>query len=105
MSQAIKNYVHPSVARARKEAALECAKIAAEVSRAGGSAERVRAVILERFGLSSSSPDKLLPSDYQDLPVLEPNWPPTATGYFKSTAPADLILPSPTPAPKSREKP
>lgn len=53
MSQSIKNFVHPSVARARKEAAQECAAIAAEVSRSGGSAEQVRLVIVARFELQT----------------------------------------------------
>lgn len=63
MTQSIKNFVHPSVARASKEAALECAKIAAEVSMIGGSAGRVRELIVEQFGL------EFTPSRRTELPT------------------------------------
>lgn len=49
----MKTFIHPAVARARKEAAQECAQIAAEVSRSGGSAEQVRVVIVTRFELQT----------------------------------------------------
>lgn len=65
MTQTIKTFTHPAVARARKEAAQECARIAAEVSadapdmsyahvvgiRAG--AKTVEERIRHRFGLES----------------------------------------------------
>lgn len=52
MTQPIKTFTHPAVVRARKEAAQECAKIAAEVSRERGTAERVRELIVARFELA-----------------------------------------------------